>query len=192
MTWDKIFNKFAFKRMYRIVFAWLDWRTSKSESVRKFLMNNIGIAQQLEADGKLPRFTGTRDEIVLEILQWVHSNIKYVKDSFVWKVPDKWQFINETLDLGSGDCEDGAVLIYCLAILNGINPLQIKLVTGSVIGGGHCFVEYAPDECLLYHKKDPFQWFTIDWCYWYDDKQYQDRIQKSDNYFNDWWSISII
>jgi len=59
---------------------------------------------------------------VKKLYDWVVENIAYREDSFYPKLPDEpngklenlpevWQFPNQTLTLGSGDCEDMAILL---------------------------------------------------------------------------------
>lgn len=50
---------------------------------------------------------------------------------------DHWQSANETLKLGTGDCEDYAILKYRLLVESGVNPNQIFLVIGKYSNIGH-------------------------------------------------------
>ncbi len=44
---------------------------------------------------------------IVQAYQWVHDNIEYKTD----ENGDYWQKVQETLDLGTGDCEDQAILL---------------------------------------------------------------------------------
>jgi hypothetical protein len=50
-----------------------------------------------------------------EASAWIFKNIKYVSDYDYWKVQDRWQTPQETLDLRHGDCEDMAILFLAVA-----------------------------------------------------------------------------
>jgi hypothetical protein len=56
------------------------------------------------------------DYIVTDVLRKVIKNFKYITDDKKWKVKEKWQTPKESLTSGTGDCEDGAILIYCACI----------------------------------------------------------------------------
>lgn len=83
---------------------------------------------------------------VKELSQWVYENIEYVDDYDVWGVEDHWQAPDVTLELGTGDCEDQALLVCYLARKYGIDGVEFRLATctyketGEV--GDHAFVRY--------------------------------------------------
>jgi hypothetical protein len=63
------------------------------------------IAQEIKA-----RFPGEYSVLqIVEGYEWVRRNIEYVADE-----EDYWQSANETLSLGTGDCEDQAILLASL------------------------------------------------------------------------------
>lgn len=99
------------------------------------------------------------DAQALAVLRWVKQNIAYKGDETVWKMPEYWQTYSETLSTRSGDCEDGAVLIYILCRLKGIEANRMLLFAGSVYGGGHAWIGYRPSHY-------PLNWSFLDWCYW--------------------------
>jgi len=99
------------------------------------------------------------DETVINVLQAVIHRISYVMDQTRWSMPEYWQTAEETLTLNTGDCEDGAVLLYVLCRLKGVPPEKMLLFAGDVIGGGHCWLGYRP---ICY----PLNWVFLDWCYW--------------------------
>ena len=103
------------------------------------------------------------DETVLNVLQAVIHRINYVPDQNVWKMPEYWQTAEETLQLNTGDCEDGAILAYVLCRLKGIDADKLMLMCGDVVGGGHCWLAYRP-YCY------PLNWAFLDWCYWATEK----------------------
>ena len=182
MSLTNILRKHGFVSAIRYIFYQLDWRRQNRECIRTFLREQIAEAFKRK---DLPIFKGTQDEKMLKILAWVHSRLTYTPDQVKFNTPEKWATIEETLSDYRGDCEDGAILIYALAYKNGINPLQLHFVCGDVEGGGHAWIEYASDEFYP-------TWYTIDWCYWYDNSKFKDREPKSDKYHKDWFRLSII
>ena len=191
MSWKRIFKKWGFDFAYKDIWYRLDWRKPNYESVRTFLEEQLPVARKLYVTGHLPRLNGTQDDKVRAGLRWVKHNITYEIDSKRFGVAEKWQTIQETLDFGKGDCEDGAILLYCILYVNRVNRLQFKLVAGDVKGGGHCWLEYMPNESFP-ESGDLGDWYTMDWCYWYTSTRFQNRIKKDpEKYLNDWWSISV-
>lgn len=51
---------------------------------------------------------------IQEARAWVLNNIRYVRDIDSQRVPDYWQTPEETLELGTGDCEDRTLLFMYL------------------------------------------------------------------------------
>lgn len=98
------------------------------------------------------------DDVMRSIQLWVEKNIEYVPDPKAHKMDEYWQTVDETLQLRTGDCEDGAILICALAAIAGIPTYRYRLQWGEVIGGGHCYVVYYGDNDAV--EK------VIDWCYW--------------------------
>jgi Fe-S-cluster formation regulator IscX/YfhJ len=60
-----------------------------------------------------------------DIRDWVATNIDYMSDEEQWGVEEYWQASEETLRLGSGDCEDFAVLLCSLLRAYGIDTERI-------------------------------------------------------------------
>jgi len=175
--------------MYRF-----DWRKPDVGSVKEFLQDNISIGYQLKSEGKLPHFTGSRDYVMLKILKWVRENITYLPDIKRFNTVEKWQNVDETLTYKTGDCEDGAILIYVLARLHRINPAQLYLTTGNVKTrtgkGGHCYINYIADYKLDDSLLIPY---TIDWCYYSDNRNFENRQKiNRDLYLDEWFSISSL
>ena len=71
--------------------------------------------------------------------------IKEVSDDF-------WQFPNETLAWGIGDCADTSNLL-CGIATNFVSPDRMYVVVGEVINGvGHAWVEYFPPQDSYIYK----------------------------------------
>ena len=191
MSWYNILKRWDFGFAYKDIWYILDWRKPVKGSVRKFLKEQLSVAHKLYVNGTLPRLHGTQDNKVINALRWVKENITYEVDSKRFGVAEKWQTIEETLNFKKGDCEDGAILLFCILYVNRVNVLQFKLVTGDVKGGGHCWLEYMPDQTFGQYSLGT--WYTMDWCYWYSPAQFGSRTAKDESkYLKDWWSIGAV
>lgn len=120
------------------------------------------------------------------VLKFVKKNLTYTRDSLKWKLLDKWQTPNETWDSKTGDCEDGAILVYALCHAIGVPDNQLRIVCADVSGGGHAFVVYRSEYDALE--------YPIDWCYWYDNsiKMSVPYNRRSDYFFGsmEWFSFN--
>jgi len=75
------------------------------------------------------------------IRDWVAANIEYKTDEEQWGVGEYWQTSEETLSLGSGDCEDFAILLCTLLRAYGIGEEQLYVAVGvDEEGYGHAFL----------------------------------------------------
>ena len=120
------------------------------------------------------------------VLDYVNKNIKYVSDGTKWKLVDKWQTPEETWNSKTGDCEDGAMLIYSILRYIGVPEVLLRIAVGDVKGGGHCYVVWRSDENGLE--------YPIDWCYWYSiSNQLRIRYSARDDYLfgkSEWFSFN--
>lgn len=133
------------------------------------------------------------DKMAWIIFRWVKKNIEYIGDDLVWSTYEYWQQADVTLDLRTGDCEDGAVLTYVLCRLAGIPVNRLYLFCGDVLGGGHCWLGYKP---MHY----PINFVFLDWCFYPDGKSIETREKfwivkqdvkgDNDNYINMWWCFN--
>lgn len=93
------------------------------------------------------------------IFKWVQSNIRYHNDSYqgdngiLLTEADVWQFPNQTILLGTGDCEDQALLLASLALNYGDATFYVEcLFLQSLEGIGHVamYLPIAGDSiCIL-------------------------------------------
>jgi hypothetical protein len=73
---------------------------------------------------------------------WVSKNIKYVSDEVKWGKSDYWQLPTTTIMLGTGDCEDQAILLASLLRALKLPRENVRLVIGSTgYGVYHAWVE---------------------------------------------------
>ena len=161
----------------------IDWKTRKNVNLQNWINTNIDIPVEAYIDLKYIKNYKSNHRKIKEILKYVHRKIKYKSDIAVWDVKEKWQTPSETWDLKTGDCEDGALLAYAIAVIMGIPDYQLYIVAGDVLEPytkkevGHCYLIFISDEDL--------KWYPIDWCYYYSSSismntTYYDNI----NYFN--------
>jgi hypothetical protein len=66
--------------------------------------------------------------------EWVATRISYRRDYDVHKVSDYWQFPLETLERGTGDCEDVALLLCSLLRASGVPADQVYVAIGCPPG----------------------------------------------------------
>jgi len=66
--------------------------------------------------------------------EWVAKNIRYKRDQVLYNVVDYWQFPLETLESGTGDCEDIAILLCSMLRSLGIPANQVYVAVGSPTG----------------------------------------------------------
>ena len=81
----------------------------------------------------------------MEIRDWVAKNIQYTFDSEVHGVSEYWQFPNETLTLGTGDCEDFSILLCSLLRANGWDENEAYVVLGTKDNQYHGWVRLNVD-----------------------------------------------
>ena len=74
---------------------------------------------------------------------WVSENIRYMRDDQRWGKRDYWQLPSTTLKLGTGDCEDQAILLTSLLRSLRLPRDNVRLVTAQIINSesGHAWVE---------------------------------------------------
>jgi predicted transglutaminase-like cysteine proteinase len=103
----------------------------------------------------------SKDLRAIRILKYVHSILKYKSDISVYNSSEHWASIGEILKKEVGDCEDGAILIFCLMRRAGFTENDVQLIAGKVSGGNHAWISYLSE-------KYPMSYYFLDWCYWYD------------------------
>ena len=155
-----------FKTIYRYV---IDRNYRKSVNLSNWLeaqIQNPSEQLKLLAD-KIQSHPTDADQQMMAIFKYIENSrghMKYVSDSIKWKTIEKWQTVTESAESLTGDCEDGAILMYALARYKGIDVNQLLIFCGEVINPytkkreGHAYLMYKP----LF---DPFHWFSMDWCY---------------------------
>lgn len=74
--------------------------------------------------------------------QWVQAHVSYRSDMEVHGVSEYWQLPAETLELGTGDCEDFAILLCTLLRAYGVPADQVYVACGFPKGEtrGHAYL----------------------------------------------------
>ncbi|HUU86854.1 MAG TPA: transglutaminase-like domain-containing protein [Candidatus Glassbacteria bacterium] len=129
--------------------------------VRHFIWNTDHILKEyLKKNVKL---SNSNDEKVFVIWKSVMQWLKYTPDENSSGFTEFWQFPTETLQLGTGDCEDGAILLTSLFLTAGVPQYRCKVAVGLVQAGksaktgGHAWP--------IYLRESDNEWVIMDWCY---------------------------
>lgn len=158
----ELFDYVESKSLWYPIYYLIDHRVRVAANLQEWIKKQLdNPSEELELIAATFDKTRYTDYLMTDILRWVQKNITYVTDDKVYKTPEKWQTPSETLALKTGDCEDGAILMYALAHMCGVPDNRLLLFAGFVTGGGHCWLGYRSDEY-------PLNWCFMDWCYWFD------------------------
>jgi predicted transglutaminase-like cysteine proteinase len=149
--------------------------------VRNFIFEHSHILDQVIAQANLK---GANDnQTVFNCCMFVQDNIRYVGDEEARGQVEFWQNPEDTITRGTGDCEDGAILMKSLTQCAGVPDWKVKIVAGDVKGGGHAYCTYIRDDdtqCIL------------DWCYWPNRLPVNQRkaFYEEENYYDIWFSFN--
>lgn len=173
---DNMVTQFTESKITNEIWNYLDSRFSKDlinyiiDSKYRVSRNLVEwLREQYPADLKIPDLKGTtNDGTIMNILRYTRANIDYRTDSKVWAMNEYWQQYSGTRDKHTGDCEDGAIFMYCLARSSGIPANRLMILAGDVTDPnnsnktiGHCWLGYRSEG-------NPLTWEFIDWCYYYN------------------------
>lgn len=184
----KIIKMYRGRLMHR---GWLRRATPYEQDVRTFLRVRDARLERIVTDALFVKPETPVDAILQRIQAWVISRITYVGDSKSWFTPEYWQTVDETMLLGAGDCEDGAILIASLMLHCGIAPWRVRVNAGWVQAGkgaaqgGHAYAVYCDGE----------QWYPIDWCYLPEvSEEIKQRrpLKQIPEYQDVWWSFNNV
>lgn len=119
-------------------------------------------------DNDIPVVIGTTsDDKALNAINKVRQIVSYTPDKSEYGFEEYWAYAYQTLKRKKGDCEDGAILLANIMLKSGVPYWRIRLVAGSVNGGGHCYVTYC--------RETDNQFVVLDWCYWPNALPVKDR-----------------
>ena len=129
---------------------WFNWiidsKFRKAVRLSDWLLEQVDDAMNKnEWQNYATMFKGSSDDItMINILRHINQGIVYTSDEEGWDMNEKWQTYIETYDRATGDCEDGAVLIYVLARLCDVSTSKLFIACGDtpvgrlkVPGGSH-------------------------------------------------------
>jgi len=164
-------------------------RGKYSMDVRNLILTRSYILDPIVAANAGKNAAGDNyDDQVLALLDFVIKTITYKSDDSVYDKPEFWQHPEVTLQMGIGDCEDGALLLGSLMRVSGIPSYRVKLCAGWVKSGtkqeGHAYIIYLANDN---------KWYTLDWCYWPKDSKDNYKIKQhedNDNYKDIWWTAN--
>jgi hypothetical protein len=94
----------------------------------------------------------------------VVRSIRYVADTKIGR-SEYWLFPVETIAMGAGDCEDGAILMASL-IANCVpyeHQWRVRVVAGWVDAGTNA--EQGGHAYCVWCRTSDNQWVILDWCY---------------------------
>ena len=125
----------------------------------------------------------TRDQVE----KWLVNPEKFDMKDFIkvinarmHTIKDYWSYSYQTYQRGTGDCEDGTVLLYDILRKSGIPAWKMRVNLGLVnksdgTKGGHVWLTYYVESQFWKGKsKRDDKWVYLDWCnggkYLYDVK----------------------
>lgn len=136
--------------------------TERNETVRETLGTEVRKYIQGAKFGTWDLFTsrsmGSFDFRANVLASFVARRIKYR----LRKGRDPWQFPDETLELGRGDCEDRAFLLASLLLGSGISSFNVRVALGAVrlFKGIRRAGEF--DHMWVMYKAEDGQWTVLE------------------------------
>lgn len=166
---EKVYEYVSAAFLEQLVYYILNSKFRQATNLVPWLKKQVDTPTQALLD-EAEKISSSKDQDLqmFYVLKHVKNTITYTPDDKVWSMPEYWQTADETLSLKTGDCEDGAILMYVLARLKGISANRLFLFAGDVVGGGHCWLGYRSNQY-------PLNYDFMDWCYWY--KGYDSTIR---------------
>jgi len=138
---------------------------------------------------KITNFSDSNDTKMFKIEQWVQQNIEYKTDSENYGQIEWWAYPIQTLQMGSGDCEDQAFLIHSLGLAAGVPPERLRTYGGLVFDpngtapGGHGWTAYQ--------RETDDRWIAMDSSYFPISDPLRDRTPLAEDlkYIDDFWYV---
>jgi transglutaminase-like putative cysteine protease len=124
----------------------------------------------------------TLENRIKEAFNFVSLRIRYLPDKKVHGYPEYWQFPRETLDFGTGDCEDTSFLLASLLLALRLSSEDVRVELGTWYGRGHAWVKVrlgATWYLLESTSDEPFPgWVTAQTGYVSELHIYQHRCER--------------
>lgn len=137
--------------------------------VREFLITERNAVMSRTLSRDLPKFlaghgdgdpefftsrrSGSFDYRARVLAAFVSHRIEYVGNDR----RDPWQFPDETLALGIGDCEDRALLLASLMLASGVSGYNVRVVLGEVRRGNRSY-----DHMWVMYKNEGGRWQLLE------------------------------
>lgn len=93
-----------------------------------------------------------------QIAAFVAKRIRYENR----KGRDPWQFPEETLALGSGDCEDIAFLLASLLLASGVSGYNVRVALGRISAGPRHARKQHFDHMWVMYKSEAGKWLLLE------------------------------
>ena len=160
-------------------------------------INDPVVKAKVEDITRLAVTTGEKQQAIFE---YVRKEITYVTEGnpkewkypqpFLQFKPEFWQLPRETIEWGSGDCEDQSILLCTMMRMAGVPASNVRVVLGllHVSGGvgGHAWVEFkmgdtwfALESTSVYfnymEKTLYYSLFSPDIMGWFNDEEYYEE-----------------
>jgi len=165
---DVIFDRTMTNKIPRFVTYMIDSKYRKVVQLKNWIKEQVvNPSDEVKAIVKILGKRETVDLTVIAVFNWVAQNITYKPDNKVWDMMEKWQTANVTVEKLTGDCEDGAILIYVLCRLLDIPSNRLQIFCGDVRlpnsskTVGHAWLAFKPNNF-------PYNYAFLDWCYYYN------------------------
>ena len=192
MTEIKLSDKFTDKLMndtfidvgsvwyHKYIWWVIDSKYGKVQSLDRFLSEQLKNPDE-RLINVAKNFTGTYNSKIIQILKFVHEDIRYLSDREVWNKNEYWPTAIKTLDKGTEDCDGMNSLIYILARLAGIPRWMIWCVIGKTAVGGHFWLNYYWSG----------KWYAIDATYHPDMRPiaFRPEFKLNINTYQDIWHV---
>lgn len=149
--------------------------TERNEVMRRTVHEELRRFVQCRPDGDWARFqsraAGAFDYRASVVADFVAQRIAYPQAKSGKRKGDKtkgrgtrggagedpWQFPDETLTLGTGDCEDRALLIASLLLASGVSSFHVRVALGEMVVG-----DRRHDHAWVVYKSENGQWTVVD------------------------------
>jgi transglutaminase-like putative cysteine protease len=149
---------------------------------------------------EITRACRTTEEKQQAIFEYVRKEIEYVTEgnpkkwsyprSFLQFKTEFWQLPRETIEWGTGDCEDQSILLCTMMRIAGVPASDVRVVLGIVHfdgdRGGHAWTEfkvggewYALESTIsttnYIRRSEYYEWFSPDLYGWFNDEEYYEE-----------------
>ena len=157
--------------------------------VSNFIMPDDDMVKDIIQELDIKISDSDHDAKAVKIQNWILENVHYVYDQTQHGYIEHWQFPYETIQLGTGDCEDGAILMASLMIAAGIPRWRVR-VAGGLVATGQPTAPTGGHGWTCYLRQSDQKWIVLDWCYLPDTSPITEKktLSENDNYITTWFS----